>query len=172
MLWTCLIKCAAVIYCGKKPSEDSHENEAYSWEAQLCNYTFSLKDFNFGQKGNRYCVASFIKCVLDAVNDYERKNIWRFIRGNTPWSSPTIQPCITLWFSEGQKQLWMRSWKEMKVVLGKFYQPIAVAASGVLCKQLLSKNIAPFKVVTSALVLHFTLSEEKVQPCHTKPYLV
>ena len=42
----------------------------------------------------------------------------------------------------------------MKVVLGKFYQPIAVAASGVLCKALVSRNIAPFKVVTSALVLH------------------
>ena len=106
-------------------------------------------------------MASFIKCVPNADNDYERKNIWRFIRGNTSWSSPTIQPCITLWFSEGQKQLWMRRCKEMKVVLGKFYQPIAVAASGVLCKQLLSKNIAPFKVVNQCTCFTFYIVRRK-----------
>ena len=65
----------------------------------------------------------------------------------------------------------MKRFKEMKVVVGKFYQPIAVAASGLLCKQLVSRNIAPFKVVTSAFVLHFIMSEKRVQPFYTKPYL-
>ena len=35
------------------------------------------------------------------------------------------------------KKLLTESWKEVKVVFGKFYQTIAVAASGVLCKQVL-----------------------------------
>ena len=36
-----------------------------------------------------------------------------------------------------KNKLLTESWKEVKVVFGKFYQTIAVAASGVLCKQLL-----------------------------------